>query len=328
MDINKATLEWLLEDENPSVRYFALNAFQDHITPADISSTREAIRTYEPVIEIMKKLEPEGYWEKKNSFYHQKYTGTVWQLMILAELGYPKDRSISDVCEFILTMSQAADGGFSTHYGKREGMGLQSKAIPCLTGNMTWAMIHFGYLEDPRIQRAIQWILDNQRADDGDKPDTPDWFYKKHTACFSGHTCFMGLVKSLKALSAIPMESRSDAVLDKIDELSEFMLKHHLFKESHNLKKVAKPGWKRFGFPLMYQTDVLEILTIFSDLNIEDPRMEEALGLVRNKQVAPQRWLMDNSFNGKMIADIEKKGEASKWITLRALKVLKHYNAL
>ncbi len=53
-----------------------------------------------------------------------------------------------------------------------------------------------------------------------------------------------------------------------------------------------------------------------------DPRLTPALDKVRSKQDAEGRWRMETSFNGKMWVDIEEKGQPSKWVTLRALRVL------
>ena len=82
--------------------------------------------------------------------------------------------------------------------------------------------------------------------------------------CWGRHTCHMGAVKALKALAAIPPDRRSPEVERTIAEGAEFVLRHHVHKRSHDPAKVSKPGWLRFGFPLMYQTDVLEILGILS----------------------------------------------------------------
>ena len=54
-----------------------------------------------------------------------------------------------------------------------------------------------------------------------------------------------------------------------------------------------------------------------------DSRMANALKLVESKQDARGRWKMEYGYNGKTWADIEEKGQPSKWVTLRALRVLK-----
>jgi hypothetical protein len=55
----------------------------------------------------------------------------------------------------------------------------------------------------------------------------------------------------------------------------------------------------------------------------KDPRLSEAVELVLSKQDEQGRWKMEYSYNGKMWADVEVKGQPSKWVTLRALRVLK-----
>ena len=101
------------------------------------------------------------------------------------------------------------------------------------------------------------------------------------------------------------------------------MLRHHIHKRSHDLTQVSKPGWLRFGFPLMYQTDVLEILGVLTELGCRDERMQEAIELMISKQDAHGRWKLASTFNGRFHVDIEEKGKPSKWITLSALRVLK-----
>ncbi len=54
-----------------------------------------------------------------------------------------------------------------------------------------------------------------------------------------------------------------------------------------------------------------------------DPRLDEAVELVLSKQDEGGRWKLEYAYTGKMWADIEKKGRPSKWVTLRAVRVLK-----
>lgn len=327
MKRNEKLVKWLLEEDNPSVRYYTMKYLLGlEEGDSELINAQKQIMKSGIVPDILNKQNDDGSWGDPKKFYTMKYTGTIWQLLILAELGAdPGEYRIQRACEFVFRMSQASEnGGFSIEYGKKSDAGLPSKVIPCLTGNMTWALIKLGHLNDKRVQASIDWIVKNQRADDGDKPTLSEWEYENRVACFSSHTCLMGIVKSLKALAAIPEKQRSDAVKTKVDELVEFILIHHIFKQSHDLKKESKPGWKRLGFPLMYQTDILEILTILMDLNVKDERMKEATKLLEAKQLSDGKWKLENTYNGKMIVDIEKKGEPSKWITLKALHVLNH----
>ena len=322
------SVEWLLETDNPSVRYFTLTGILSK--PEENSEVRKAkheIMEIGVAPEILANQGNKGYWENPKNFYTAKYKGTIWQLLILAELGADgKDERIRKACEFILDNAQDREsGGFSTNASAKQGGGRHSEVIPCLTGNMIWSLIRFGYLGDQRVKRGIDWIIRYQRFDDGIKKAPEGWPYDRYEMCWGRHSCHMGVVKALKALAEIPPNKRSEAIMKKIEEGVEYLLIHHIHKRSHNLNRVSKPGWLRFGFPLMYQTDVLEILGIVTKLGYRDGRMQEAVDLVLSKQDDQGRWKLQNVFPGRFQVDIEPVGMPSKWITLRALMVLKRF---
>jgi hypothetical protein len=190
---------------------------------------------------------------------------------------------------------------------------------------MVWSLIRLGYIDDPRLRRAIDYIATYQRYDDGERAKLSGWPYDRFRMCYGQHSCHMGSGKALKALAEIPVAERSAEVKRSIEQGVEYFLKHHIYKKSRNLEKVSKPGWLKFGFPLMYQDDVLELLEILAKLNIKDKRLESAIELVESRRNKDGKWLLENTFNGRFITNIEQKGKPSKWITLKALQVLKFY---
>jgi hypothetical protein len=323
--IDNQTLGWLLEEENPSVKYFTLRClFGKSEADHDVLETRQTVMTNGLVPAILSGQEEGGYWGVPDRFYNEKYRGTVWQMMILAELGADRsDPRIQKMVEFIFANSQERDeGGFSYRRSEKAGGGLACGVVPCLTGNMVWSLVRLGYLNDERTQKGINWICRYQRADDGTKKKPTGPPYDRYDMCWGRHSCHMGVVKSLKALAEIPEGHRSAEVQDKADQLAEYILVHRIHKKSHDTEKVSRPGWLRLGFPLMYQTDILEILGILTRLGHKDTRMGEAVDILRSKQNGNGRWKMENSFNGRMIKDIEKKGLESKWVTLKAVEVM------
>ncbi len=321
-------IDWLLEKNNPSVRYFALSELLDKPqSNLEVQTAKKEIMLTGVVPKIMAKQSNDGYWEAPEKFYTAKYKGTVWQLIILAELAADgNDERIKKACEFILANSQdRKSGGFSAWLSVRLGGGRYSGVLPCLTGNIVWSLIRLGFLDDERVKRGIEWIVKYQRFDDGEAWPPRVWPYKKATSCFGKHSCHMGVVKSLKALAEIPTDKRSKEATETVEKGVEYMLKHQIHKRSHDLSRVSKPGWLRFGFPLMYQTDVLEVLDILTKLGYKDERMKEAVNLVVSKQNEQGMWKLENTFNGRFQVSIEKKGSSSKWITLNALRVLKRF---
>jgi hypothetical protein len=321
---------WLLEESNPSVRYLTLTRIFDlSERHKDVRKARESIMETGAVPAILAKQQPGGNWEAAQSFYTGKYRSTVWQLIILAEhAANAKDVRIKRACEFMIENSQdRSTGGFAYHTAERTGGGRAGEVIPCLTGNMTWSLQRLGYKKDSSVQHGIDWLVKYLRFDDGDTRPPDDWPYNRYEMCYGKHSCFMGVVKGLKALAEIPEANRSKEERQCIDNAVEFLLKHHVFRQSHNLAKTSKPGWKKFGFPKMWQTDIVEILFILTKLGIRDKRMQEAVDLVVSKQDEKGRWRMEDTFNGRFQVNIEAKGKPSKWVTLNALTLLKRYHS-
>lgn len=180
-----------------------------------------------------------------------------------------------------------------------------------------------GYPSDSRVRGGIDWIVKYQRFDDGVKDAPKGLPYDKREACWGKHTCHMGVVKALKALAEIPPDKRTPRIKETIEKGVEYLLKHHIYKRSHDLSRVSKPGWLKFGFPLMWNTDALEVLGILTKLGCRDERMQDALELVISKQDEQGRWKLETTFNGRFQVSIEQKGKTSKWVTLNALRVLK-----
>jgi len=318
---------WLLEEDNPPVKYFTLIDILDRpLDDLEVKKTKEDIMKTGVVPKILAKQKDGGYWGIPQDFYvRSKYKGTVWTFIILAQLQADKnDERIRKTCEFILNHSQDREsGGFS--YASGENGGGHHKILPCLTGNMVWGLIRFGYLNDPRVQQGIDWITTYQRFDDGIEQAPTGWPYKSER-CWGKHTCRFGVVKALKALAEIPPRKRSQKVKTAIEKGVEYILIHHIYKRSHNLTRVSKPEWLQFGFPLMWNTDALEMLSILTKLNYKDKRMQEAVDLVISKQNNDGTWNLEHTYNRRFQVSIERKGKPSKWVTLYALTVLKRYS--
>lgn len=315
---------WLLEGEPAvqlAVRARLLGA--DQIS-SDSGELRGLAMREGSIPAILARQGPDGHWGDRDGFYSAKYVGTVWNLIILAELGADgSDERVRRAVEAVLSDSRHREsGGFSTTRSRRDGGGLASTVLPCLTGNLVFALLRLGFAEDPRLWEAVDWITTYQRFDDAEGVAPSGWPYDKLEMCWGEHTCSMGIVKALKGLAEIPESQRSPQVRSTIATGAEWLLKHHVHKRSHDLARLSKPGWKRFGFPRMYQTDVLEILLLLTRLGYHDPRMAEALSLVEQKRDRSGRWLLEDTFNDRFSVPIEVQGAPSRWVTLSALEVL------
>jgi hypothetical protein len=315
--------DWLLESGNPSVRYLALRDLLDRgESDPEVRETKRRIMEVGIVPKVLAKQEPGGHWGKPEHFYqNSKYKGTVWNLILLAELcADPADERIKNACEFVLRWSQhRPSGGFS--YKGTEKNGGNRTIFSCLTANMLFALVRLGYGRDDRVVRGFEWISEHQRFDLGPYPNKK-WPYQ-YDLCWRNHTCRSGAVKVLKAVAEVPEEERTSGMRRKAEEGTEFLLAQRIFYRPPELKDISRRNWLEFGFPLMWNTDLVEILGIMGKLGVKDERMDEALETVQAKQGENGRWRQENQFSGRFITTVETNGRDSRWVTLNALRALK-----
>jgi hypothetical protein len=178
--ITDAVLAWLLEPGDPSIRYLTLAELLGRPKrDVHVCEAHRAIMEAGPVPKILAKQHEGAYWEKRENFYEGTiYKGTVWTLILLAELRADgDDPRIHNACEFILDWSQDRGSGGFAYRGTRDAGGEHDRVVPCLTGNMVWALARFGYLNDPRWKQGVEWITTYQRFDDGETPAPKGWPY-------------------------------------------------------------------------------------------------------------------------------------------------------
>ena len=326
--LKTATIEWLLEKNNPSVRYYTLlNLLGESEESAEVEKTRNNIMESKVVSSILNNQSTRGYWIHEKDMYLPKYIATTHQLLILTELGASKNKEIERAIEHVYQF-QRTSGHFLTELPKTE-KGKNSTVFDgcCIDGNILYYLIHFGYLEDPRTENLLNFIYNYY--DSGNRGWKCRAYPINPQAVFPIH-CYMGATKILKAFSTIHKVYSINKINQIISRESEKILENQVFKYLKNLdgSRKDKAGWKRFGFPLFYQADALEVMLTLTRLGIHDKRMIDSIKLIEDTQQKDGTWTLKNSFNGKMWIDIEVKNKPSKWITLRALTVLKNWYQL
>jgi hypothetical protein len=203
-----------------------------------------------------------------------------------------------------------------------------SLVIHCLNGNLLHALIGFGWLEDARVQRAIDW---QARAITGEGIDA---YYRSATSgpgfrcAANGHLpCAWGAIKALLALARIPADRRTDAVHRAISQGAAFLLSSDPATADYPAGRgdgPPSPFWFKLGFPIGYVADLLQNLETLCALgHARDARLEAALAWLLGKQDHQGRWRNQAASHGRTWVDIDMPGQPSKWVTLRACRVLK-----
>jgi hypothetical protein len=127
------------------------------------------------------------------------------------------------------------------------------------------------------------------------------------------------------ALGKLPAGQRTPAIEAAIQQGIDFLFSVDPAEATYPSGYAAKPSrsWWKFGFPVFYVTDVLQVVETLAALGLgSDARLANALALVRSKQDDQGRWSLEYDHSGKMWVDFGKKNEPNKWVTLRALRAL------
>jgi hypothetical protein len=325
-------LAWLLEAQTPAVRHLALRQLLDEPEDAPaVQQARAAAMQTDPIASILAAQQALGFWVKPGPGYAPKYRGTVWQLTFLDQLGADgSDARVQAACDYVLAHAQAQSGGFAFWGGgsRAEAPPPPSLVIHCLNGNLLRAMIGFGRLDDRRVQRAVDWQA---------RAITGEGFGQYHRSGTSGPgfrcvsnehlPCAWGAIKGLLALARIPSPRRAPHVERAIQQGVAFLFSENPASAAYPAGRsnaAPSPAWFKPGFPLGYAADVLQCVSTFCELGFaKDARLEGAVEWILSQQDRAGRWSNRAAFAGKTWVDIDKQGQPSKWVTLRACSVLK-----
>jgi hypothetical protein len=282
-----------------------------------------------PMAAILAAQHPEGYWEKPGPGYAGKYRGTVWSLTFLDQLGAdPADAGVQRACAYVLSHTQAPSGGFGISGAANPAAPPPSAVVHCLNGNLLRALIGFGWLEDERVHRVVAWQASAITGEGVER-----WYASGTSgpgfACAANEKlpCAWGAVKALGALARIPADRRSPAVVRAIETGVAFLLSRDPLDADYPAgwgNTRPSGSWFKLGFPAGYVADVLQNLEVLAELgHARDTQLARAVGWLLKKQDDFGRWRNEYAYNGKTWVDIERHGQPSKWVTLRACRFLR-----
>jgi hypothetical protein len=311
-------LEWLLEENQPSIRYLTLTQLlgKPEDDP-DVESAKETIAKKGWAADILAQQAPGGWWVSDESLYLPKYQSTNWMLLILSDLGMTRgDPRIEKACELWIQRFAKTDGGFGM-----EGM---KKSHLCTAGNMARALVRFGYADHPKVESAFEWLVKNQDKNGG-------W------SCFgSGRN--LDSWEGMSAFAVYPRQKWTKGMKRTVELAAEFYLQRELQKQGSHYEP-----WYRFHYPVHYYYDLLVGLDFMTALGYgDDSRLRPAISTLKEKKRNDGRWNLDAvhpDVAGGMAAwyqknpkrkptpfTLERPGKPSKMITLKALQVLKRSN--
>jgi hypothetical protein len=338
-----STLEWLLAEDNPAVAVLTRRTLQGE-DPSASEQLWMRRGGYEPVARILDAQSPDGSWEVPARDY-KKYQGTLWQIHFLGELWADgSDERVKRSAEYAFSR-QLAEGSWSVSNMRASG------SITCLTANVGRALARLGWASDERVVHALDYCarLSRELGTIGCRPldgyqlngychmvtpklllflaEVPRALWP-HGAEELRDACVAAL-RDKQVFRYLPAEAREfQEALSHVRPAEWHELREGFLAEHEPLHYGDKPGWLRFGYPLSYNSDALEAMwALARSGEARRPEYEAALGAIESAADVQMRWTTRNTLNGKMLADVEKKGSPSRWLTLRALQVLDHFAA-
>jgi len=182
-------------------------------------------------------------------------------------------------------------------------------------------------LDDPRVQHSLA----HEAASITGEGEIE---FRKSTTCGPGFRCgynygdpcAWGATKAVLALARVPPERRSPEVARALEEGAAFVLSRDPSVADYPMGSSTQPSgsWFALGFPSGYIADVLQTLEALCEAGMAtDPRIVRAVDWVVAQQDEQGRWSNRYAYAGKMVLNIDRPGKPSKWLTLRACRVLK-----
>jgi hypothetical protein len=294
--LNGDPLPWLLDPANPSVRYWTL--VDVVCCPADdpqVQAARAAISQQPLVQELFALQHPQGYWGEDET---KPYTaqGAVGVLSLLHMLGVPPDERTAKGCDSFLAFSQHNSGGFSMTRTLASGI------FPCTTGEHLPFLVYFGFGNDPRVQAACAFLVEDLSRDKA-----------LDCARYQHRPCLWGAIAALNGLAVLPADMQSAQSRQAAARLADALLDApYDFAGEHK-------RWLTFGVPRGW--DLLSALKALAAHGYAgDLRFAPLLALLLRQQHEQGRWLCGSA---SRTWPLEQRNRPSKWVTLDALRVMK-----
>jgi len=328
-------IDWLLEENNPAVRYLALRDLAEG-GPQEVAEARRRAHREGPIAAILEAMHPEGWWVHPGNVYAPKCQGTSWSLLALSQMGASadEDQRVAKAGAYLMDYSLAGGGQFSSG-------GDAARTFSCFQGNMLTALMDLG-CRDERLMAAYEWTARTVSGFDLPASVTPDGWPQVNTsgrlsplkyvigplfACHRMPHCAWGGAKILQAFSRLPVEQRSPLVRQAIQNSVDYFLSDDPASANFPGETAGRPDprWWNFHFPVIGM-DLLQVAEALVGLGYgRDPRLANLLALAGSKQDELGRFKLEKNYGyqHKWWVKFGALNRPDKWVSLRAWRVLK-----
>jgi hypothetical protein len=306
-------LDWLL-DSDPAIRWQVLHDLAQ--APAEIVAAERARVTSEGWgAQVLALQGEDGQWEGGALFparrsrpeTGQPWTATAYSLVLLHDFGVdPQHDRVRRAVAQVRACCRWEHAGQPFFSGEVE---------PCING----MVVVLGSYFDQEVNGVVARLVDEQLEDGGWNCEVENGSVRS-----SFHTTIRVLEGLLAHERATGGSARSIAARRRGEE---YLLERKLFRRK-STGDVVDPAYLQFSFPTRWHYDVLRALDYFRAVgDPPDPRVNDAMDVLRSKQQPDGSWLLENTHPGAVHFTLDDgDGRPSRWNTLRALRVLRWYD--
>jgi hypothetical protein len=253
----------------------------------------------------------DGHWGR--AFYQPKWTSTHYTLLDLKHLGIsPDHEDIRQSIRLILQNHKAEDGGINP------GVTIKQSDV-CINGMFLNYACYFQLPGDALVS-IIDFLILEHMQDGG--------FNCRSNRSGAVHSSLHTTISVLEGI----LEYKDNGYTYRLPELKkmeaqarEFILQHRLYR-SDRTGEIINKRMLMLSYPSRWYYDILRALDYFQSAGVQyDPRMGDALEVLRTKRRKDMKWPLQSRHPGQTHFEMEKTGAPSRWNTLRALRVLKRF---
>ncbi len=330
-------IPWLLEESHPEIRYLTLkDIIGDGAASQDLAESRRAIRQSARLKQML--AAAGGGVLGDSAHFDIFYRGSMWCFAEAVERGLDRgEPEMEKTAGFLFSRCQKPSGGFILNWKPEI-------EVSCRTGDMVRHLVRAGY-DDERVRRAVEWILEHQRADGGwlhcplsGKKDVISLLmFRKAGSGLARETdpgvpsCVFATAACLSALVHYNEIHRNCSA--PIAKAAEFLLSNRLFLKAQSRElPICLGGYREGdfslpGYPVLSQYDVLYGLMILARAGFfSDPRTGEAFNHIVSRQNDDGSWNLENTRTGMLNANGDEESipdRKSKWVTLNVMRLFK-----
>jgi hypothetical protein len=297
------TIEWLL-DSDPAIRWQVMRDLTD-AAPAAVAAERARVPHEGIGAKILAAQGSDGAWHRADA---PDWLPTLFTPQLLRAAGADRDDPA------VASAMARLNAGFRWHESFGAKPFFEGEVEPCINGGALALGACFGHASDSLAHR----LAGEQLEDGGWNCDAP----KSSRSSYHTTICVLeGLLEYERARGSAP------EIAEARRRGESYLLERRLFLR-RSTGEVANPAFLKFAFPTRYHYDVLRALDYFRATGAHpDARIEDAVRVVEGRRAAEGRWLLDDSHDESLVFPFpETVGEPSRWITLRALRVLRWHD--